>query len=245
MIRLGYTTDYCRVPECWQCPKSSADLFGGSNGLNLEIMSADGTNGSRLPDSFTQLKDSQYLGVVTAEQGRVIDANDAYLQIIGRSREELERGGIDWREITPPEHGDRDNRAIEELQRYGACVPFEKLYIRPNGSRIPILIGAVRLQSDPLRWVCYVIDLSQQKAAAEAEERERAVQEKGRLVNLLAHEINNPLSILTNALFLLANNQHLDADAKRLVDESSRALKRIEESVQAILTAAADLPMRP
>jgi PAS domain S-box-containing protein len=207
-------------------------------------MCAGGTNNSTLPDSIALLKDSQHLGVVTAEQGRVIDANDAYLRIIGRSREELASGGIDWRAITPPEHGDRDDRAIEELKRYGACIPFEKDYLRRDGSRVPILIGAVRLQSDPLSWVCYVIDLSHRKAAAEAEERDRILEEKARLVNLLAHEINNPLSILTNALFLLANDQHLNPDAKCLVDESSRALQRIEESVQAILTAAADLPMR-
>ncbi len=198
---------------------------------------------STLIESVARLKDSEHLGVVITEEDRIVEANDAFLHMIGCSRQDLKRGVVDWQKITPPEYLLHSHKAVEQLRSNAASVPFEKEYVRPDGSRVPVLIAGVRLQREPLKWVCYIVDLSSRKAAAEAEERTRSLQEQGRLVNLLAHEINNPLTILANTLFLLNTNASLDTDGKQLVSQASEALKRIEESVRALLAAAADLPM--
>src|SRR5512146_2589062 len=93
---------------------------------------------STLLESLGTLRDSEHLGVVTANEQRVLDANDAYLQMIGCTRDELERGAIDWQAITPPDHLVRDQHALQELRSFGACVPFEKEYVRKDGTTVPV-----------------------------------------------------------------------------------------------------------
>src|SRR5512146_2018034 len=99
-----------------------------------------------LLESLGKLRDSEHLGVLIASEQRVLDANDAYLRMIGCTRDELDNGVIDWQAITPPDHLVRDQRALEELRLFGACVPFEKEYMRKDGTRVPVLIGAVRFR---------------------------------------------------------------------------------------------------
>ena len=57
------------------------------------------------------------LGVVVVGEHRVYEANDAYLAIIGYSRDDLEAGRIAWRKITPPQWASAEDKAIEQLRR--------------------------------------------------------------------------------------------------------------------------------
>jgi PAS domain S-box-containing protein len=117
-----------------------------------------------------RLRDANVLGVVVAGRHRVFEANDAYLAIIGYSREDLEAGRIDWRKITPPGWARVEDEAMEQLLRTGACPPFEKEYLHREGHNVPVLIGAAMIGRNPLRWTSFVVDLSSRQRA----ERERA-----------------------------------------------------------------------
>lgn len=128
---------------------------------------------AQLLDSLTLLHASDHLGVVTATGSEITHANDAYLKMIGYSRQEMEAGLIDWRGMTLPEYTAADERGIDELLKFGACVPFEKEYLLRDGTRLPVLVGAVRLRSEPLEWASWVIDLRSQKSATQAERRSR------------------------------------------------------------------------
>lgn len=116
---------------------------------------------------FRRLADANVIGVLFADyQGRVHQANDSFLQMIGYSREELASGSIDWIKMTPAEHAESDRRAIEELRRTGVCEPFEKEYIRKDGSRVPCLIGCAQLEDTQDMAICYAIDLTERNRAA-------------------------------------------------------------------------------
>jgi PAS domain S-box-containing protein len=117
-----------------------------------------------------RLRDANVLGVMVVDETMVYQANDAYLDMIGYSREDLEAGRIRWRDITPPEWTASDAEAIEELRQTGACQPFEKEYRHRDGHRVPVLIGAAVIDRRPLRWTSFVIDLTSRQRA----ERERA-----------------------------------------------------------------------
>ena len=117
-----------------------------------------------------RLRDANVLGVVVAGEHRVYEANDAYLGIIGYSRDELEAGRVDWRKITHPRWTGADAKAIEQLRRTGACQPFEKEYVHREGHRVPVLIGSAVVDRNPLRWTSFVIDLTPRQRA----EQERA-----------------------------------------------------------------------
>ena len=117
-----------------------------------------------------RLRDANVLGVMVVDETTVYQANDAYLDMIGYTRQDLEAGRVRWREITPPEWAAADAAAIEELRQTGACQPFEKEYLHRDGRRVPVLIGAAVIDRRPLRWTSFVIDLTSRQRA----ERERA-----------------------------------------------------------------------
>ena len=80
-----------------------------------------------------------------------------------------------WRNKTPTEYNELDNIGVQELTSIGKCTPFEKEYLRKDGSRVPILIGGALFTESPLTWLCFVLDLSQlkqtEKALRSSEER--------------------------------------------------------------------------
>lgn len=136
---------------------------------------------------FRRLVESNIVGVSIAEHGGCIkEANDAYLQMIGYTREELVAGRLNWREITPPEYLPLDQQALDEINSTGACSPFEKENIRKDGSRIPILVGCALLEGSQDTAICFILDLTERKRAEEAvkqsEERFRKLAEKVRVI---------------------------------------------------------------
>jgi len=117
-----------------------------------------------------RLRDDNLLGVMVLDEDRVYEANDAYLDMIGYSRQDLEAGRVRRRDITPPEWAATEAKAIEQLRQTGACQPFETEYLHRSGRRVPVLIGAAVIDRRPLRWTSFVIDLTARQRA----ERERA-----------------------------------------------------------------------
>jgi PAS domain S-box-containing protein len=109
-------------------------------------------------------------GVVSGEFDLIPDANDAFLRMIGYTREDLLAGRIDWPGLTPPEYTPLDELAHEEGLRFGACTPFEKELIRKDGSRIPVLVAKAVLKLSPFRWIAFIQDLRDRERLESVEE---------------------------------------------------------------------------
>ena len=90
----------------------------------------------------------------------------------GYTRDDQEAGLVRWDTMTPPEYADLDLMHIQEAARRGSCTPYEKEYIRKDGSRVPILCGYALLEESEDEYIGFVLDLSEQKQA-ERELRER------------------------------------------------------------------------
>ena len=108
--------------------------------------------------------------------GQITDANDAFLRMSGYSREDLVKGLVRWDVMPPPEWMPHSLKAIEEFESTGRTTPYEKEYIRKDGSRWWALFAATRLGEE--EGVEFLIDITERKEA-EAE-RER----------LIAHELS-------------------------------------------------------
>jgi PAS domain S-box-containing protein len=119
---------------------------------------------------FRALSDSGVIGVLVADRDRILEANDAFLDLIGYSRAEMLAGTLRWSKITPPEYAEADARALQELADTGIVQPFEKEYARPDGSRVSVVIGGAITGHEPLEWTSFVLDVSGRKRA-EAEVR--------------------------------------------------------------------------
>ena len=101
-------------------------------------------------------------------EGRVLEANDAFLHLVGHDRDDLVSGRIRWTDLTPPEWRERDKRALAELSSNTIAQPYEKEFFRKDGSRVPVLIGGALFEEGGNEGVAFVLDLTERKRAEEA-----------------------------------------------------------------------------
>ncbi|QDT17749.1 PAS domain S-box protein [Alienimonas californiensis] len=117
-----------------------------------------------------RLFETDLLGILFFRyDGGVTEANDAFLQLVGLSRADLERGAVDWAAMTPPEFLDRDAEKVAELRAAGTCEPYEKEYVRADGSRVPVLVGAAAVDDDG--GIAFMLDLTEQHALRRERDR--------------------------------------------------------------------------
>jgi PAS domain S-box-containing protein len=125
------------------------------------------TDGAGSTDPLLRLMHSAQIGLSIGNcRGELLDANRAFVDLVGYSVEELRALG--WRAITAPECAERDRAALDELTARGATKPFEKRYVRRDGSRVPVMVSAARLDPDADEHVTFVIDA---RARQDSEER--------------------------------------------------------------------------
>jgi PAS domain S-box-containing protein len=115
-----------------------------------------------------RLVDANIIGIFIWDfDGRILEANEAFLHIVGYDHEDLVAGRIRWTDLTPPEWRDRDTRLIQEHKVTGTLQPFEKEYFRKDGSRVPVLIGVATFEEGGDQGVAFVLDLTERKRAEE------------------------------------------------------------------------------
>jgi formate hydrogenlyase transcriptional activator len=120
--------------------------------------------------------ESRIAGIVSGEFDRIPEVNDAFLELVGYSRDDLQAGRLHWPDLTPPEYSGLDELAHEEGLRFGACTPFEKELIRKDGSRVPVLVATAVLKLSPFRWITFVQDLRQRDRLENIDEEAVEVQ---------------------------------------------------------------------
>jgi PAS domain S-box-containing protein len=131
--------------------------------------------------------------------GAIIDANDAFLTMLGYTNQELASGQLNWWQLTPAEYESVTTNAVQELRQLGVCTPFEKEYLRRDGSRVAVLIGGALIEGTPDMEVAFVIDISERKNAEielqrAKEDAEKANHAKDQFLAVLSHELRTPLT---------------------------------------------------
>jgi PAS domain S-box-containing protein len=153
-----------------------------------------------------RLVDANIVGIVIWDfQGRIIETNQAFLDIVGYAREDL--ASLRWTELTPAEWRDVDDQAFAELKAAGTVQPREKEYFRKNGSRVPVLVARAVFEWNPDEGVAFVLDLTERKHVEGALRDAQAnlahvmrITTLGELTASIAHEVNQPLAgVITNA----------------------------------------------
>jgi PAS domain S-box-containing protein len=152
--------------------------------------------------NIRRLVDTNVVGVLIANlEGQVVEANDAFLDLVGYTRDDLASGRIKWTELTPLEWQAVTQRAVEQMRATGCADLYEREYLRKDGSRVPVLVAAAALAGTPSRSVAFVFDLRERKAAEDALLRGREqlahvghLSTVGELAASIAHEVNQPLA---------------------------------------------------
>jgi PAS domain S-box-containing protein len=175
--------------------------------------------GERLRETaLSRLAASDVIGFVTANAERVLQANEAFLRMVGYDAMDLAAGGLDWRAMTPPEHRALDEHGIEELLARGSNTPLEKEFLRRDGSRAPVLVGAVLLEREPLLAVSFVVDLGARHALEEARQE---------IMERIAHDLRNPIAATRWTAQLM---QRRRKDGRLTDDALDGGLRTIEDN---------------
>jgi PAS domain S-box-containing protein len=154
---------------------------------------------------YRRLVDGQVVGVIEFTMHGIELANEVFLTLIGRGTEELPGGRVNWRMISPPEDEHLVRHKLGELLATGECKPFEKDFLRPDGSRVPTLLGASLLEREPeWRAVALVIDQTDRRKLQEMQDRKARLEALGVLAGGMAHNLNNILTgVIGNASLML------------------------------------------
>jgi PAS domain S-box-containing protein len=116
-----------------------------------------------------RLVDSNIIGILIWDfDGRILEANDAFLRMLNYDREDLVSGRIRWMDLTPPDWRGRNNSRIETHKSSGYFPPFEKEYTRKDGTRVPALTAGATFEEGGNQGVAYALDLTERKRAEEA-----------------------------------------------------------------------------
>jgi PAS domain S-box-containing protein len=162
-----------------------------------------------------RLVESNIIGIMIGDaRGRIIDANDAFLDMLGYDRDDMASGQIRWTKLTPAEWAPADQDALAQMSATGSCKPFEKEYFRKDGSRVPVLVGGAFFERKQDEGVVFVVDMTDRKRA---EEKLRASEQRlldaqmelahvtrvtalGEMTASIAHEVSQPLAgVVANA----------------------------------------------
>lgn len=122
-----------------------------------------------LEAKIRRLVEANVVGIVMWNlDGAIIGANDAFLRMIQYDQADLASGRVRWKDLTPADWRDDDERAIAALKATTVLQPYEKEYFRKDGSRVAVLLGGALFEEGGNEGVAFVLDLSEQKRAERA-----------------------------------------------------------------------------
>jgi two-component system cell cycle sensor histidine kinase/response regulator CckA len=153
---------------------------------------------------FRRLWESGLVGISVSDlAGPILEANDKYLDLIGYSRAELDSGALSWKELTAPESREGNDSAAAQLKARGVAKAWEKEYLRKDGSRAPVLVGAATL--DPETSITLVLDLTERKRLEDQFRQTQKLEAIGSLAGGVAHDFNNLMSVVLSYATLAAD----------------------------------------
>ena len=190
-----------------------------------------------------QFYDSSIIGVFYYNlDGSIIEANDKFLEIIGYTQEDLQAGLIKWDKMTPQEYRSVDKYAITELKAKGIAMPYEKEYIRKDGSRIPIFLGAAITDDARNEGAAFVLDVTDRKRAEKMlklklEELARSNEELEQFAYVSSHDLQEPLRMITSYLQLLQKRYqgHIDDKADKYINFAVDGASRMQNLIIGLL----------
>ena len=192
----------------------------------------DITERRRAQERLASVQRIKTVGVMFWGEGfGLVDMNDGFLRMMGMTRQEAL--GLTWQQLTPPEFHGLSLQSVREVATLGESTPYEKQYIRKDGTRWWGLFAARRIGDEVVEFVQDVTEQKQAEAALRDADRR-----KDEFLATLAHELRNPLAPIRNGLQVLRLSTPPEASAQRTVEVMDRQLDHLVRLVDDLLDVA-------
>lgn len=211
----------------------------------------------KLQERLTSFFEADLIGITFGDQeGNIEDANDAFLAMIGYTRDELITQGLNIGQLTPSKYRAIDQAHRTEAREHGVCAPYEKEYIRKDGTHVPVLVGDAISGSERKHSVGFILDLTERKQLEQAllrrtEDLAQANRMKDDFFAILSHELRTPLNSILGWSKLLQSRK-FDAEtttrALESVERNARLLTRLIDDildVSRMMRGKLQLQLRP
>ncbi|MET0658619.1 MAG: PAS domain S-box protein, partial [Steroidobacteraceae bacterium] len=186
------------------------------------------------------------VGVISiSPAGPIFNANEAFLRMSGFDMEDIRAGKLTWQALTPEEFWDASLNAVHELTTVGHSTPYEKQYLRKDGSRWWGLFAATRLPDGTC--VEFIIDVTQRRELEQS--MREADRRKDEFLATLGHELRNPLAPIRNGLEIARVAAKRDEVLLRTISMMDRQLTHLVRLVDDLLDlgriTAGSIVLRP
>ena len=195
--------------------------------------------------------------------GEILEVNDYYCDLIGYSREEI-KNGLKWDEITPAESLKNEKEKLKGLEKSDSIEPYEKQYIRKDGSIVDILIGVILNNRKSGEASCFVLDISdlknRERDLNEAknklkkalqvqkehqidienylQELQRVNEEKDDFIYTASHDLKEPLRAiygLSSMILHKSEGENLPETITKTLENISSLSKRSRDQIDSLL----------
>ncbi|BCG03510.1 serine/threonine protein kinase (plasmid) [Paraburkholderia sp. PGU19] len=200
-----------------------------------------------------RLVDANIVGIIVWNaEGDILEANDAFLHMLGYERDDLVSGRLRWRDLTPAEWRESSERALAQIGQNGHIQPAEKEYIRRDGSRVPVMVGRAAFDTSGKEGVAFVVDLTERKEAEHrlresyemlrelTSHRETAREEERKHI---AREMHDELGQHLTALRMRASvlRMQFGDDLPELAVQTQSLISLVDETMQVVRGVIASL----
>jgi PAS domain S-box-containing protein len=199
--------------------------------LNRQTEAAIQTSETR----FRSVFESGLLGIAFWNGERVTLANETLLVMLGYTRQDVEDGRLQRAQLSLSGYDAADARAEEEMRVRGSCTPYEKEFPRKDGSRVPVVVGAARLSSDPHDVVFFILDITERRRAEERLRQAERIEVVGQLAGGMAHEANNQMSVVLGAASFILARPELSPSVRQDVEFIREAAERTASITRQLL----------
>jgi PAS domain S-box-containing protein len=164
------------------------------------------------------LVESNIFGMMVSDRtGRIYETNDCYAQMVGYSKEELLSGAVTWQRLNLPEYQEASAQATRDLFSTGVILPYEKEYLRKDGSRVPLLMAGAVIDGERGLVLVVTLDISARKAAERRKEE---------FLRMVSHELRTPLTVILGSLEIAL--LHMQVLGRSLAPETKEVITQIE-----------------
>jgi two-component system, LuxR family, sensor kinase FixL len=182
-----------------------------------------------------KLVEGNIIGITIRDTAGVIhDANSVFLNLVGRTWEDLRAGKLSIRDMTPKAFWEVDRQAIAEALATGSCKPYEKEFLHKDGHPIPVMVGYTCIDEGSGDFIGFVLDLTRLKKAqtdlvAYAEKLKRSNMELEQFAFVASHDMQEPLRKIIRFGDSVSDRLKTELD-EATVDEISDYVRRMQKA---------------